>query len=183
LKALEVIKKRIWDYRISKVAEANKDLERKFINLYDAKSVVVLFTFTEEKEFLVVMDFLKDLLRRQIQIKALGYIPYKIRPAYVQPNIFVNYLTPAEAAWGKLQGSMADDTAQVEADLLIDLTMTTVPALRYVAAMSRARLRIGSSDKSGGRFHDIMLDVQKISTLDEYLRQIIHYLTSIKAKE
>jgi len=183
MSTLDQIKNRIWEYRIKKVAIANKKLERRFINLNDAKTIVVIFSFKDEKDFKVVMDFLKEMLRRQMQVKALGYIPYKVRPSYVQPNIFVNYLTAAEASWGKLQGSLADDTANVAADLLIDLTMEPIPALRYVAAMSKAKLRIGASSEGNARFHDIMFNIKKNTTLEDYLKYITHYLTLIKAKE
>lgn len=66
-----------------------------------------------------------------------------------------------------------------EIDLLIDLSMAEVFPLKYIQAMSKAKLKIGAAMNYKVDYSDITIDISKQTTVPYLITQIKHYLTQI----
>lgn len=69
-----------------------------------------------------------------------------------------------------------------EIDLLIDLSMNEVFPLKYIHAMSKAKLKIGAAMNYKIEYSDITIDISKETTVPYLITQIKHYLTQINQK-
>lgn len=169
---------------MERVLSTRHPVKRRFISLDKIRTVAILFPADDEREYKLVMGFVKDLLKKQIQVRALGYVTTKNKPAFWQPSLYVNFLTASDISWdGRPKRAQLQDIAEAELDLLIDLNYRRQLPTTYLSAISRAEMRIGPAGPGHSKYYDMMIDTRKITTLEQYLAQIIHYLSTIKSVE
>ena len=59
------------------------------------------------------------------------------------------------------------------------LSLSDIFPLQYIAALSKASLKVGRFAETHTDYYDLMIDMKPTTTSEEFLGQIQHYLTII----
>lgn len=152
---------------------------KQFVNLKDAKGVVLLYdadSLRNEK----VMELIQK-MGIQGNVQAWGYTNRNDNPSRDMVNVHI--LRPKNISFlGKPERPLEESFLLDDYDILIDLTMTELLPMKYLLGVSRTSCRCGYSKEGYDGLYD--LEVSKISGKKEedLLTQILFYLTTIQTK-
>lgn len=135
-------------------------------------------------------DDLNKLLGLSIELEAIGkkinnlvYISTKKKQDIQKMKTdfpVINFLTGKDINWlDKPSGKSVDGFLKKEFDVLIDLSQKENFITTYLSAKSKARFRVGRYFEQETIGYDFMLD-QKSGDLDDFIKQLKHYLTIIR---
>jgi len=158
--------------------------ERKMTNLKDAKKIGVLYTLDEVPEYETVSEFVSLLQHDHKEVKALGFVKNKNLVSRFLPKLSYDFFSNNDINWFfKPLHSKVKDFIEKEFDILIDLSLKDSLPLKFISGLSMAHCRIGRFSEANRVCYDIMIDLTKPISLNEYMFQIIHYLTVINNEE
>ena len=157
--------------------------ERKPHSLDSAQYLALLYYLPDEDTYKKVEEFIKKLNDLNIKVKVACYTDLKITPHYFIPKLLQDIFTEKDVNW-YLQPvkPFVKDFLEQEFDLLIDLSTSEHFPLLYLAAKSKAALKIGHFDESLQEYYDLMIDVSKDASLEFLIEQVMHYLTKINTE-
>jgi hypothetical protein len=158
--------------------------ERKLTNLKDAKKIGVLYTLDDVPVYETVSEFVALLQHDHKEVKALGFVKNKNLVSRFLPKLSYDFFSDKDTNWffQPIQ-SKVRDFMEKEYDILIDLSMKDNLPLKFISALSMAHCRVGRFSEANRVCYDIMIDLNKPISLNEYILQIIHYLTVINSDE
>ncbi len=148
-------------------------------NLVTARKVAIVGVVNTTKDFDDINAIQKILTEKNMQVEVLVYFPGKEIPQQLLMRKGINIFNKNEVNWyGKPLLPYVEQFCKVEYDILIDLSIVELFPIRWIAAISRSRFKVGSLSYTGNPYELIItVDNQKeISYLSE---QIIHYLNLI----
>lgn len=164
-------------------AKLNVDRHPRVHNFDDARSVGILYKEKGEGFYILVKQYVKYLRSEHgiRDIMALCYIDEKgAVPHYHVHKLKFDYFQKNQLDWRfEPQCDQVRNFVETEYDILIDLEREPSLPLQFVLAESHARFKIGQYQKDNEKYYDLMIDVSKDATFDEYIKQINHYLTLI----
>ena len=165
--------------------ELKKDREnRRIVNLYDAKTIGLVYDASEEPTYAVVSDFVRFFQDNQKTVKALGYVNYSRLPHYCFPKLSYDYITKKDLNWYlKPRNTKVTDFVNEEFDILIDLCMHDCFPLKYISCISKAKFKVGKFGEKHSNIYDFMLNVDKQISLEKYIKETIHYLSIINKNQ
>jgi hypothetical protein len=70
-----------------------------------------------------------------------------------------------------------------EFDIVIDLCMHDCFPLNYVSGLSKAKFKVGRYGEKNSAIYDFMLNVNPTITLNDYMKEVIHYLSIINKNQ
>jgi hypothetical protein len=156
---------------------------RKSHNLDSARNIAVLYYIADEDCYKRVDEFVRTLNERNIKVKLACYTDQKFIPHYFIPKLFQDAITLKDINWQfKPVKPFVKDFLGEEFDILIDLSLSEYLPLLYLAANSKAGLKIGRFDESHQEFYDLMIDLTPDATLEYFISQVIHYLNKINTE-
>ena len=147
-------------------------VKRNSVVLESAKAVGILFDATLLEERKVVLQFAEKLKRQNKQVKLLGFFHVKLKTA----DFPFKYFDKKQLDWAlRPKSNDVTDFINHSFDLLINLSKNTILPLDYIAAHSKAKFRVGPF--TGNTFcYDLMIDIDEKKGLEEFLKQVLHYL-------
>lgn len=170
---------KIYIDRCVKAPVLRKCRKKQFVNLRDAKSIVVLFdadSLSNEK--------LTGLLQQVGGIDRVQAWGVTRRKDYSErETVNIHHLRPKDISFlAKPKPHFEEDYLSNVCDLLIDLTMEENLTLKYMLGISRASCRCGYPKVGYEGLYD--LEVARFSGKKEedLLKQILFYLTTIQTK-
>ncbi len=156
---------------------------RKVANLDDAKTLGVIYELKNEQTYNHITRFVKLLKDKQIKVKAIGYFDGSIRPNYAIEKLSLDYYDRKDLNWyGKPRGNYVTNFCKTDFDILIDLSLTDIFQTKFIAALSKAKFKVGKDSENNETIFDLMIDINHKTTLDEFITLIIHYLSIINKK-
>jgi hypothetical protein len=154
--------------------------DRKFTNLQDAKKVGILYNLESVADYEIVSEFVTQLQHDRKEVKALGFVKDKILVSRFLPKLSYDFISRKDVNWFFMPGQVkVRDFISKEFDLLIDLSLKDNLPLRYIAGLSMSLCRIGRFSEKNTDCYDLMIDLPQAASLQEYIRQVTHYLTMI----
>ncbi|NVN95233.1 MAG: hypothetical protein HXX18_08120 [Bacteroidetes bacterium] len=157
---------------------------RKIVNLDNAKTLGIIYELKDELTYNHINRFIKFLQDKQINVKAIGYFDGNIRPIYAIEKLSLDYYDRKDLNWyAKPKGNYVADFIQTDFDILIDLSLNNIFQTKYIAAMSKAKFKVGKDGENNKVIFDLMIDINPNTTLDEFITLIIHYLSIINKKD
>jgi hypothetical protein len=153
-------------------------------NIENAGSIGILFDASEQANYDQVCEFVKSLQDKNKYIRAIGFISGKSVPYYCIPKLSFDFFTKKDLNWylKPLKKFITEFTGQ-EFNLCINLDMNDHLPLHYIAGLSTANLKVGLYDEKNTRYYDLMIHMEDRSDLGDYIHQIDHYLSVMKAPE
>jgi len=156
---------------------------RKANNLENAQTIALLYYLPDEDCYKKVEEFIKKLNEQNIKVRVACYTEQKFVPHYFIPKLLQDIITLKDLNWYyQPQKPFVKDFLEEEFDILIDLCLTEYFPLLYLAAKSKAGLKIGRFDESHQDYYDLMIDVPADSSIEYFTGQVIHYLNKINTE-
>ena len=154
------------------------DLRRHTVTYESAQTIGILFDATELNHREVVVDFSKDLKKRDKKVKLLGYFDNK-----QQINNFpFKAFNKNDIDWlMRPKGEAVENFMNRSFDLLIGIYEGNNLPLEYIAALSKAHLRVGPYTDNT-YCYDLMIDTDK-RNLKNYINQVEFYLNKMNSSK
>ena len=180
---IENIRRKIGEYFFKKeYIKVNRS--RRIVNIDDAKTIAILYDASDESTYGLVNDFVKYFQENQKIVKALGYVNYNILPHYCFPKLSYDYIIKRDLNWYfRPKNIKVGSFVNEEFDILIDLCMHDCFPLKYISGISLAKFKVGRFDEKNSVIYDFMLNVNQSVTLDQYMKEAIHYLSIINKNQ
>ncbi len=157
--------------------------KKRLINLNEAKSITIVYNVTSQTAFRTVKTLVKDLTTKQRQVMALGFINRKSIPNYCVAANSGYYFNLRDLNWyGGPKNDYLKEFIRKDFDILIDLTMEDVFILKYISGLSRSKLKVGRYSKIHENYFDVMINLDKSSSIDDFIEHVLHYLLILKRK-
>lgn len=160
-------------------ADPRKTIQNKF-NFDDVRSVGMLFDASNPEDYELVKRYVVYLREHSKKVKVLGYFSSKQIPALTYSKLEYDFFSSKEVNWfGKPVTHIIDNFIKEEYDLLIDLNIHDHFSLKYIAALSKAKFKVGKYKEEDEKVYDMMIDADNTQTLKYFLRQIDTYITML----
>ncbi|MFL5762794.1 MAG: DUF6913 domain-containing protein [Bacteroidia bacterium] len=144
------------------------------------KTVGIIFDATNTDDYEIVKRYVVYLREHLKKVKVLGFFSTKEIPALTYSKLEYDFFSLKELSWlGKPNSTIIRNFIDEEYDLLIDLNIQDHFALKYIAALSKAKFKVGKFDEEGFDIHDLMIDSDNTKTIKYFLRQIDTYITML----
>jgi len=165
---------------------------KKLININSAGSIGILFELTEESVYYSIQKYLQKFQEKKIKVKALGYASNKHVTSHFLPVLSFDFFDPKQTNCFRIpKAPCVQDFIDADFDICINIASENVFPLKYIAGMSKARLKVGAySDTTTGKkynqlaeIYDIMLLAEEIHDQIAFLENIHEYLTILNPKE
>ena len=166
---------------LQEFAKVNR--HRAVVNLNEAKTIGVVYAVNSEETYKIVETFVKSLKTKDRYIHILGYIPVKYFPPYIIPTLATDYFTGKDINWfGKPVNAYVTDFLKREFDIIINLCMEDNYTLQYICGLSKASFKVGISGEGNTDYYDFMIEAKAGLPVEDFIKEIIHYLTIINTK-
>ena len=168
-------------YASRKIKSEAKNISRQKIpvNIDAAKTVGIAFRFSTVEDFELLKKYVIYLRELKKKVKAIGYYTTKEEPPVQYSKVDYDFFSKKSHNWyGKPTDHIVTNFIEEEFDIFIDLNVNEEPVLTYVAAMSRAKFKLGRFEEND-YIHDLLFEAPKEKGLKFFLRQVDTYLAMI----
>ncbi len=164
---LQNLRNRFFQRALKQQARQNT-AARRSINFNDAQFIGLLFDATDLDEREIVFQYAEKLRDRHKRIKLLGFFDSMVEDS----NFTFKYFNRKKLDWAQRPiGENVQEFAAQPFDLMIHLSTTAKPQMDYIAAISKAHLRIGPY--SDNTFcYDVMIDSGSNKNLKDFIQQM-----------
>ncbi len=132
-----------------------------------ARNIGILFDATELEERETVLAYAKELRNKLKQVRLLGFFDNKLNDS----NFTFHYFNRKNIDWAQRPGGeFVEEFIEMEFDWLFNLALKPNPQFEYIAALSRARLRVGPMTDNTFCY-DIMIDAEG-GSLRDFIQQM-----------
>lgn len=150
--------------------------EKKFINFQNARTVGLLFDASDPDVYDLVKKYIKYLKEAKKKVKAIGYFNTKTLPSVEYVTVDYDFFTKKDLTWyGKPTHNLVKNFIQEEYDILINFSLEGSFPLQYIAAMSKAKFKIGRAGDND-EVYDMLLEQPEDKDFKFFMRQVDHYL-------
>jgi hypothetical protein len=158
--------------------------ERRMINLKAVRKIGILYALDDIPIYETISEFVTQLQQDHKDVKALGFVRNKQMISRFLPKLSYDFFSSKDVNWFfKPIHTRVRDFIEKEFDILIDLSMIDSLPLKYISGLSMAHCRIGRFSEKNTICYDLMIDLTSTMSLQDYIKQIIHYLTVINSDE
>jgi len=179
---IQDIKIRIGGYFLRKES-ANAKRSRAIMNLKDAKTVGVIFNASDINEVELVKKYITYLRDNGKKVRSMGYVPLKELPGNITTSIDHQCFTLKNVnLYYKPAIDFIGSFVKEEYDLLLDLNITTQLPLVFVAALSKAKCKVGRYSDKYMSLYDVMIETDDQKTLKYFLQNVDTYMEMLNKK-
>lgn len=152
-----------------------KSIERQIVNLNKAKSIGVLLDANDSSKIREVQDFCKKWTSESKQVTLLGFSSRKNKE-----TVPINFFTEKDLNWLRLpKSSVGKHFLAQKFDVVIDTSSEKDTMLTPIAALSRAKLRVGRYYEGKTNFYDVMFNISEGGKTPQFLNEVDYYLKTI----
>lgn len=147
----------------------------------EVKNIGITWDASRTEDFPVLSKFYQKMLENKTEVKVLGYYPGKVLPSQYTAIRFLSIVKREELSMFYHPVS-AESTSFIKNryDVLIDLNFKNILPLQYITSLSNAGLKVGLYDKTNDKVaYDLMMELKNPVSTEEYLNQVLHYLSMI----
>jgi hypothetical protein len=156
---------------------------RQAVGFDEAKKIGILYDATRESDYESVKQYIKTVRKEGKEVFALGFVDRKELPPSQFAQYGLDFFTRRNIGWDMIPANlMVNNFIQEAYDIVINLADNTCFPLRYIAAVSHARFRVGRFDKRTTGCYDLMLNIREDTGIAELLAQVENTLRLIKSK-
>lgn len=147
------------------------------------KNIGIVWNASNVNEFQTLSKFHKQMHERNIDVNIIGYYEEENLPDSYTAVQYFSCIRSSEVNWFFIPES--DDTQNFidkKFDVLIDLNFDKIFTLNYITILSNALFKVGlfEADNQNNPF-DLMMEIKKPVSAENYLEQIIQYLELINS--
>lgn len=176
-------KKKFGEYFLKKETEGIYRTKQA-INFNEAKSIGILFDATVSEDFELVKKYIKFLKDHKKRVRSFGFYNAKEIPTMQYSKLEYDFFTRKQVNWHfKPTDPLIKNFVEEEFDILINFTVHQCLPLVYIAALSKAKFKIGKHFSNYEMYYDLLLNVEEGKSLKYFMRNVDVYLNMINAKE
>lgn len=150
---------------------------RRISNFQSARSFGLLFNADDPETYNLVKQYFKYLRDSKKKVHAIGYFDLKKLPQIEYSKLDYDFFTKKEINWwGKPTENFVKNFIDEEWDVLINFSLADSFPLKYIAAMSKAKMKIGQHQESNVDIYDLMISQPEGKSFKFFMRQVDHYL-------
>ena len=159
--------------------------QHSFFNINEAKTIGIISEASNKEEFELVKKYVAYLRDLRKKVKVLGFFGEKIIPKLTYSKFEYDFFTLKDLNWHQKPSSpIIENFINEEFDILLDLNIYDKLPLKFIAAASKAKCKIGKYSEETENIYDLMIETDTEKSLKYFLRQIDIYLSKInKATE
>jgi hypothetical protein len=174
------IRQIIWNFQFKREL-AQVDRYKKYVHLKDAENIGILYDASNEENYKIVFEFIRNLTDQQKKCKSLGFVNNSVIPHYCHPRLSFDYFTLKDHNWYNRPVSVfVKDYIQNEFDISINLDIGHNRSLNYISGLSRAHFKVGRYHEDNTQLYDFMIDMKDPVSLESYIKELTHYLSILK---
>jgi hypothetical protein len=171
---------------------ASLSRNKKLIHIDSATSIAILFELTDEAVYYSIQKYFQKLQEKKVKVKAIGFANNKQASDQFLPVLSFDFFNAKQISWFRVPKAQSiQDFIESDFDICINLASEDVFPLKYIAALSKSRLKVGAYHnemveakyKELGNIYDIMMMVEDNHNQIEFLNQVQEYLTILNPKE
>lgn len=157
----------------------NLKIQRASVDFDRASTVGIVFDATELANRERVQKFAKDLEKKGKKVSLLGFLKTKEDTDNMPfPNFNLKSL---DFALLPMKNPKVGEFMQKDFDILINLSLDEMEPLEYIAALSRAKFRVGPYTERTVCY-ELMIDVSNSRKLDAFIHQTLFFLEKMNKK-
>jgi hypothetical protein len=146
-------------------------------NFDTAKSFGLLFDANDPEIYELVKKYFKYLKESKKKVHAIGFYDLKNLPQMEYSKLDYDFFTRKDLNWwGKPGGTFVTNFIEEEYDVLINFSLNDSFPLKYISAMSKAKMKIGKLDEKNSAVYDMMIQQPADKNFKFFMRQVDHYL-------
>ncbi len=179
MKSIENIKEKFGNFILKKeLSKLNR--QTKIQNFTTAKVVGFIFDARNIDTYKASVNFMDFVNKQGADVNGLGIVDTTEQKEALPYKGNVNYLSLDTLNWyGKPQSEPVSDLLRVKFDILVDISMSDMFAIRYIFATSNSIFKITNLG-SKAKYADFVIEINNNETVENFTKHIIHYLDSIK---
>lgn len=162
-----------YNYFLQKALQ-QKSFKRKPIDYKDAETIAILLNADKPSDLASIQSFVKKLEKTGKTIHVLSYSDQKLPPKDFPFDLFSKKEIDLLCRPKPIISTSFLDTPY---DILINFSFDNCMPLTYLAALSKAHLRIGGVSENLS-YYDLMIDEQK--GIDAFIKQLEYFLNKMK---
>ncbi|TAH41527.1 MAG: hypothetical protein EYC69_07780 [Bacteroidetes bacterium] len=147
-----------------------------------ASSIGILYDATNERDYEAVKAYVKT-VRGQYKkdILAMGFVDKKKLPPAQFAQYGLDFFTRSDLDFRLIPNNpIVKNFIEQKFDILINLNNGSCFPLRYIAALSKSRFRVGRYDSKSTSCYDMMLNLKGEPAIKEVIEETEHFLRKIK---
>lgn len=150
------------------------------MNLNEARTVGILFDAAEADDHELVKKFVVYLRGLGKKVKAIGYYSNKLVPQMTYSKLEYDFFDKKQLNWYmKPSDPFIRNFIEDEHDILIDFNVKDHFPLRYIAAISKAKFKVGRLSPGTEFIYDLTIDTGTSTDLKSFMREVDTYLLMI----
>lgn len=179
---VNIIEKIQLKLRLWLLERAHKKVQRskKLMGYHQARNLGVIYDASTEENYNRITHLVKEFQQDGKKVKTLGFVTQKPMPDYCFPKLTFEFCNSKSFSWNQQPLARNVQTFIKENyDILIDLTPTSFHLVKYLVAISEARMKMGRYNENYIEVYDLMLQIDESSDLQQASSQAVHYLKMI----
>jgi len=141
-----------------------------------ARKVGVIFTYSGEKNLILVNKFLDRMEQEGKEVQLLIYVAKVGKDdTYGFPHFTIKDLD----FWGSFDNELLFNFEQSVFDYLINVDIQSNIVIENVLANSKAKCRVGRYQEHRQNFYELMIDYKEES-YEQFLVQVYHYIKNVR---
>lgn len=183
MKLSDRIKATFANYRFRKeMIKANQ--QREVVNFNEAGKIGLLYDATDDNNFEAIKQYVKNIRSEKKEVTALGYIDKKTLPPTRFPQLGLDFFTKKDFNWKMKPRSLSVSNFMNENfDIVVNLNRNNIFPLSYIAAVSKAKFRVGSFNRHFVHCYDMMIETKNDTDIKDFIQQADNYLRKVKASK
>lgn len=169
-------------FRYWLLRKAHRQLKRvkKLRGYKEAQTFGIMYDASSEEDYRQITLLVRDLQQDHKKVKTLGYVMHKKMPDYCFPKLTFEFCKASDFSWKQHPASRnVKEFIAHKYDVLIDFTPTEFAHIKYLAAISDSTMKVGAYEEKYLDVFDLLLQMDHQSSLEEKIKQTIHYLKMI----
>ncbi|HEY4800242.1 MAG TPA: hypothetical protein VII99_14270 [Bacteroidia bacterium] len=173
---IDNIKNSIGNYFLSQEVKSLRR-DKAFLNLEEARSIGIVFDATANEDFELVKKYIGYLRDMKKRVKAIGFFNMKVSPPMAYSKLEYDFFNQKDLNWHNVPNNVyVKNFIDDDYDILIDLNLKDLLALKYISALSKSKFKVGMRSGSNHSIFDLMIDADASKGMKYFLRNIDAYL-------
>jgi hypothetical protein len=144
------------------------------------RSIGILYEATENENYELVKNYVRELRDLKKEVLALGYVDQKELPNMRFSKLGLDFFTRKNLNWHfKPSHPMVTKFINANFDILIFLNIEHSLPLKYIAVATHAKFKIGKYDAKNAAFCDFMIKTDEQVTLSGFIDLVNNYLKKL----
>jgi hypothetical protein len=177
------IKARLGNLRFAKEVSRLQH-ERQAVGFDEAKKIGILYDATDPQDFEVIKQYVKEIRAQSKDVMALGFVDKKELSQNQFAQLGLEFFSKKNLNWKMIPNNRAViNFIDEQFDVVINVAKNEIFPLRYIAALSKARFRVGRFDKHFTYCYDLMIHSENNADIKTFIEEAEIYLRKIKRNE